>query len=277
MNVDDLARRAGRELREGVHVDADAALDELHRAAPRRRRAHVVVALATAAAALALAIGAGQLLEGSQRTPDAVDRPTKPSAPKVQQPVTACRNPLVSCLDDHRYQYALPTPMTWTVPRGFGTPYSGIGPTLVETYRLDDTGGVTVVEGVRAATAHESPRPVASVGSAHELVRWIARRPFLSSSVIRRSELDGLPAWSVEVDVKPGSPDGPASCTGQGIPCYPLLYEPGGAFTGAWDGITGRYTAVDLPGSGVAVVWTWTFTGEMPVESDTLVDSIRWG
>ncbi|MBA2953754.1 hypothetical protein GON03_05455 [Nocardioides sp. MAH-18] len=56
MNIDELARRAGHDLRQTTPFDTDMALRELHRAAPRRRLAQIVAVCATAALVVVAAV-----------------------------------------------------------------------------------------------------------------------------------------------------------------------------------------------------------------------------
>ncbi len=281
MNIDDIARRAGRDLREAVHVDVVAAFDELHRVAPRRRRAHALVTVAAAASVLLLVVGAAQLLGNvaPKQASGPVGRPTAMPSEADQQPGLGCSNPLITCHDGRTYTVALGVPMTWTLPPGFGAPYSGADPTdtFVETYRLDGSGGVSVFQHVNAAAEQAVPRAVPAIRTAEALADWIAERPFLSSSTIRETEVAGLPAWTVEVVVRRGMPEGPATCNSR-IACYPVLFVPAttsGWVAGAWEGMTSQYTVLDLPSSGVMVVWSWTFDTDFPPAADTLVDTIR--
>lgn len=279
MNIDEIARRAGRDLRESVHVDVHAALEEIERVAPRRRRAHVLVTVAAAASVLVLLAGAAQLLGSAPRQEGApAEQPTGVPSEAVERPEFGCRHPLITCHGGRTYTVDLAVPMTWTLPPGFGAPYSGGGPTdgSVETYRRDRSGGVTVLQHVSAAAEAALPRPVPDVDTAEALADWIRERPFLSSSAVRETEVAGLPAWTVDVDVRPGLPEGPATCNSR-IACYPVLFVSTGTsgwVAGAWKGMTSRYTVLDLPGSGVMVVWSWTFGRDFLPAFDTLVDSI---
>jgi hypothetical protein len=283
MNIDDMARRAGQDLRERVRVDVQAALEEFQRVAPRRRRAHVVVGAVAVASLVLILAGAAQWLgTGVTRSDDPVDRPTEPPFSSPSAPATGigCQNARITCDGGRSYTVHLDVPMTWELPPGFGAPYSGAGPTsgFIETYLDGHRAGVSVFQHVAAAALKASADRVSSVRTAEEFVNWVASRPFLSSSTVRAGEFDGRPAWSVEVEVPPGAPDGPGTCNSQ-IPCYPIMALADGDrlwIAGTWEGMTGRYTALDLPGSGITVVWSWSFGSHIPSEVDDLVGTIRF-
>ncbi len=279
MNIDEIARRAGRDLRESMHVDVYAALEEVQRVAPRRRRARALVAVAAAALILLLVVGAAQLMGNPpNQAGGPAGRPSSVPSERVQQPAVGCNNPLITCHGRRTYTVDLRVPVTWTLPPRFGAPYSGSSPTdtYVETYLLDSSGGVGIAQHVSAAAEEAVPQAVPAIGTAEALADWIAERPFLASSAVRETELAGLPAWTVEVEVRPGLPEGPATCSSR-IACYPVLFVPSGSsgwVAGAWEGMTSRYTVLDLPSSGVMVVWSWTFGTDFPPAIDRLVETI---
>jgi hypothetical protein len=282
MRFEETASRAGRDLQNAVHADVEAALAELRVAAPRRRRARVAGTLC--AAAVILALGAGAVAwwgtPTAQRGQQPADQPRSSSptpSSATTKTGTGCRFPRVTCLGQRRVTIAMTVPVTWTVPRGFKVPYSGQppGPTMAETYLLDEQGGVTVVEDVRAATGGAAPRPVGDVTTADSLAQWIAQRPFLDASDPRPTTVDGIAAWTVEATVKAGRGPGPAQCS-TSIPCFPVVLT-GPQLIGTWSEVVSRYTVLDLPGAGMTLVWSWGLDRAVPAAAQSLVDSIRFG
>lgn len=277
MNVDELARRAGRDLRELERFDVEEGLDQLQRVVIHRRRVHATLAVSAVACVVLVVLAATWLhVRDTRQSTDPVGQPT--GAPSDGPPTSANDCGLrVSCLGGRTYTVALDAPVTWTLPRGFEAPYSG-SPSRdsVETYYRGGRAGVTVLEHVRAATASATPRAVPGVGTAEELANWIANRPFLSSSSITSGELDGHRTWSVDVEVPRGVPEGPATCNAR-LACYPVLFQADRTSfwtAGAWPDITSRYTVLDQPGAGITVVWSWSNEGKIPPVVDEVVDSI---
>jgi hypothetical protein len=279
MSIDDLARRAGQDLRQVTSVDVEAALEDLQRAVPRRRRAHAVAATCVVLAVLVLLAGTTRwLLPEASRVVPPANQPSVSDTSTPSVPVyDGCDIPLITCRGGRQYTVALRVPMDWTLPKGFGAPFSGIPPQpgFIETY-LNFDAGLSVLEGVHAARNQADSAAVPGITTAEALTNWIAQRPFLSASRVRTGTVDGRRAWVVDVEVSPDLPPGPATCT-NGITCYPVLLQ-GTLTTGAWHGITSRYTVLDLPGTGVTVLWSWALDGAViPRPVDDLVQSIRFG
>ena len=84
MNIDELARRAGHDLRQATPSDAERALQHLHRAAPRRRVAQIVAVCATAA----LVVVAVVVFSRQASRTDGVG-PIKPDTPPSGVPYAA--------------------------------------------------------------------------------------------------------------------------------------------------------------------------------------------
>jgi hypothetical protein len=257
MTIEDLARAASADLRSHTTTDLDAGLDAVLATHSRRRRqSRVTIALA-AAAAVAAAWWGGASFSGHPTAPEPAPAPS-PTSPSG---VTVCADKLVTCLGDRTYRFALDRPVTWQIPHGFGV-NSGVGATSleVESYARSGSSGVTVMESVRAA----SPASLAASGvpaTADAFVHWLADRPYLRASAARRTTFDGRPAWRVRVAVKRHQGSGPGRCGGvptAGEPCHPIVYQDG-AIAGLWSDMTADYTALDVPGSGTMVVWSWAF------------------
>jgi hypothetical protein len=276
MSIHDLARAASKDLRTHTTADVDAGLGALHVAHTRRQRRSRATAALVAAAAVAAAWWGGASFGHHGSTPDpAPPRPT----PGLHQP--ACSDPMVTCHGHRTFDFALQTPVTWRIPRGYGV-NSGAGATtrLVESYAPSGSAGVTVLEGVRAASPTGS-RAVAGVpADASGFVHWLASRPYLNASVPRRTTLDGRPAWQVTVSRVPHSGHGLGRCAGGpvgGLPCRAITFQDG-SVTGIWGDMTADYTAFDLSGSGTTVVWSWAFGHDTRAlaHNQTVAGGLSW-
>jgi hypothetical protein len=163
VNVDHLAGRAGHDLRESVRVDVDAELAGFHRAAARRRRTNASLVVATVLLALLAVTGLARWLEPS------AERSNAPVAPPTDVPSSSsagfgtgvgCDNLRVACRGSRTSTIYLDVPFMWTLPRGFGAPYSGeLSSAFVETYLRSAGAGVTVLEHVSAATGRSCRHP----------------------------------------------------------------------------------------------------------------------
>lgn len=256
MTVEERARRAAHDLRQATPADVEAGLTELRRAMPRRRRAHAAAVVASLAAVLVLVAAPRWLAPEDEASGRPGNEPSVATAPDQDAPpANHCDSALITCHGGRAYTVNLKVPMDWILPRGFQAPYSGsrLSSRFVETYRTAQDGGVTVLQNVSAASGQRRPAaivPVPDVSSAESFAVWIAGRPFLSSSAVRADRVDGHPAWTVDVELAPGLPPGPATCAGL-FDCYPIMIQDGGFFVGAWEGLTSRFTVLDLPGAGI--------------------------
>ena len=278
MSVHDLARAASADLRAHTVADVEAGLDARFVAHTRRRRT-TRVAIASAAA-VAVLVG-GSAVTGLGRQPSRLE-PTGPttSSTPVPQATGVCHDALVRCLGDRTYVFGLSTPVTWQIPQGYGV-NSGVGATshMVESYSSSGPDGVTVMEGVKAAS--QTSRLAAGVpDTAEGFVRWLAGRPYLVASPVRRVTVGGRDAWHVRVTLRPHVAPGPGRCSGTpgAQSCYPVTWQ-AGAITGIWSDMNADYTAFDSPTAGTVVVWSWAF-GHVPGDlhrNQRAVDGLSWG
>ncbi|WP_151083739.1 hypothetical protein [Nocardioides cynanchi] len=269
MSIDDLARTAAADLRAHTHADLDAGLDALLVVHPRRRRLRAATAIAVAAAAVvAVAWWASAGLPGRHSSPEPTHVPTGPVDP-------ACAAARVLCHGDRTYTFGLHRPVTWQIPQGYGVNSgAGASTSMVESYAVHRPAGVTVMEGVRAAsrTSRAATRvPPTPSGFIH----WLAERPYLRASAVRRTTLDGRPAWQVRVAVRSHHTNGPGRC--DGFPCHPITFQRG-AVTGVWADMTADYTAFRVRGAGTVVVWSWAFAHDTTAlaHNHRVVDGLSW-
>jgi hypothetical protein len=267
MSVHDLARAASADLRSHTVADVDAGLEVLLVAHARhRRRAGFATAVVAAAAVAAAWWGVAGL--GDHRTsPEPAPAPTTTGPPLlVPQAVDVCQRARVTCLGDRTYTFALDSPVTWQIPRGYGVD-SGNGATsfMVESYSQRSSAGVTVMEGVRAASRNSPTANPRVPANAKAFVQWVASRSFLDASAVRRVTFDGRVGWRVRVDLKRHADGGHGRCTvtAPTQPCHAITYQDG-AITGLWSDLSAEYTAVDVPGGGTTVVWSWAFGHDRP-------------
>ena len=286
MNLDDVARRASRELREVVSAETAPDFSEFQHLATSRRRTRIALAAAILAVLLGAVTGATQWLDsGSGRRSG---EPAHEVSPTTLQETTAaadqfgCLHPRITCGPGQQmYGVDLDVDLTWKLVHDFGAPYSGSGPTdtFVESYLADRQAGVSVFEQVQVAAQQRSPRPLADIRTAQEFITWVSERPYLQASSVRRTTLSGQPAWTVDVRVPHDAAAGPGRCINHAA-CHPVIYQAGAGspwIAGLWGGMTARYTAIDLDGAGITVVCSWSFEGQIPWESDEMVEWIHFG
>jgi hypothetical protein len=277
--IEQLAHTSAEELRTGATSNVEAGLADLHLRQARRRRRTGVLAAAAVVFATGLGLGAGVVLTRAHddRAPTPTHPVTSTDSANLDDPV--CSAPLVDCLGDRTYRFALTRPVEWALPPSFGA-NSGTGAThlLVESYRqTSPTAGVTVLERVRASSPDSAaPAPGVDTGP-QALVRWIASRPYVDAGPVTTTTLDGRPAWRVRVTVSHGAPPGDRLCNSADR-CHLITYQPDGRTTGLYPDMAAQYIALRLPGGGTTVVWSWIFSAN-PRHLGTLeeaVHSISW-
>lgn len=280
--LDFLARRAASDLETATSTDPGLGLAGLY-AGQTRHRSHTRVA---AAVVLLAALSAGWfgrgMITGDQVAPAVNPTPRVTTPPAVLHGgpwARLCQAANVSCLGHHTYRLELVAPVRWHLPDGSEVADGGPTTDAVETYwtHRGNRAGVSVLENVRPAATGPVPAPAPGVSAtASGFVHWLADRPFLVASAPRRVTLAGHPGWQVRVWLRAGEPAGPGACA-NGFACYPVTTN-GPGITGIWDDMVADYTAVDLPGHGTAVVWSWAFGHDTAAlaRNHVLVDGISW-
>jgi hypothetical protein len=260
MSIDSLARQLSRVTREQVEasLDVEAKLQELHITRVRRRRARLGAAMAASCAAFALAV---VMLPGETAPEEpAVARPTPSAETRSDCPDHAA----VTCPDDSTVVIEGRVPYTLRIPSNFSRDLDvSAAPLSVDADReeKDVSAGVTVLTGVRAAGRDGG-------AGAEALARWVRSRSFLRASRVEQGTLDGLDAWTVQVELANRKPlTSSEACNGASQGCWAVLEQPGrgGRRTGVWDTMVtmvSRYTFLDVPGLGVVAVWSWAFGGD---------------
>ena len=149
------------------------------------------------------------------------------------------------------------------------------GATAVEDYRTDvGTVGVTILEQARPVRYDDSWETDRTAGTtARSVARWLADRPFFSGAVASRITVGGLPSWRVAPTVRGGAR-------------MPVIKGEAAAPTFAGDEVSigssptldGEYVVLDVPGAGLTVIWTWSYSRGPAVlaESRSYVDALRF-
>ena len=279
MSIDDLAREAAADARRQAvqRVDTGSMLGQLHRMRRTRNIASVVSVLGLVAVVL---LGGGLLARqydtASIPLPPAT-QPTPTASAARSIPNDGCSDEVVTCLGDDRYHLALQVPVTVTVPGNFDSNFNVWDTTSLEVYRNDfKTVGVTVLESpVPVLDDGSATRDVSAGSTAEAQAAWLAQRPFLGHTHVTRTTLDGRTAWRVTGTLKPGA----KLTTRKTAQMVAPTFFGGTAKAGYWPGLVAEYTLVDVPGSGVTVIWSWAVYEHSRVlrANQPLIDSMHFG
>jgi hypothetical protein len=257
MSIDDIARRAGQDLRTAVGTGEDidlhsglAAVQEAH--ARRRRRRH---ALAAAVAAVAVAASVQAVRAGDQRTP--TPTPAHQDSQSTSPSTNACiDNQYVACMGASQVSVVVgPARFRAELAEGFtAQPSTGQAPAIVDLLQHTGQAGVTLFFDPQPA---DGSKPGTS---ALDLASWISTRPYLEASHPRRAHLGGRPAWVVDARLTvDAARKVEAPCNADQVECWALLKSGATEWqTGPWTGMVCSYYVVGGPG-GRYVVWSWAF------------------
>ncbi len=277
MNVHDVARRAGADLRaevgEDLGRDLRTGLTGVQRAHDRRRRRRGVAGSVLVTAALVGALAVLGPLGGT-------------SAPEPSGPVTSLPSPSRSaadtCTPDAVVSCVGPaggaghhggTSFSARLPKGFWTQPASSPPTLaVDLYQRKARAGVTLMPDLRPVGSSSAP------ADAHALATWISTRPLLEASDVIPTRIGGQRAWRVEARLRHNVPAGLDGCNGGQRACWPLLETgPSGWETGVWADMVCSYYVLDGPVGHPVAIWAWSFddSTEALRLNDEVVRSIR--
>jgi hypothetical protein len=249
-DIEELARRSGARLRDEVAytLDVDASLGLLRGRQQHQRRTRAAAVCAAVAAAVGV-FGTVAVV----RDPGGTEPEPAPS------PDSACADAPadVQCLSGGRIHVDRRHSFTLTLPDGFESPVT-VGEGGAQLYRIDksDDAGVMFYDDATPARTGQHL-------TADRLAHWVTTRPFLESGVLRRTTVDGLPAWQVRVVARHVPRTWAGSCNGLQTECWPLFVNPRPGTTpwesGPWRGMASQYTFLDLPGGETFVIWSWAF------------------
>lgn len=276
MSIDELAREAAAEARRRAvqRVDTGRMLVDLHRT---RRSRSVASAASLLGLVVALLIGGGLLARQYDTTAPVTSggRPTPTSAVPSQSP--GCGDAVVTCLGDGRFRVALAAPVVVSVPQNFTTDFSVPDMAWMEIYRKDfPTVGVTILENPVPVRDDDSwTRDVSAGTTARSEATWLANRPFLTHTELTRTVVGGRTAWRVSGVLKPGAKLLAWKESHAAAPTFALSTST----TGYWPGLVSEYTFVDVPNSGVTVIWSWAVNEHTRVLKDNqpLIDGLQFG
>jgi hypothetical protein len=272
MSIDQVARRAGADLRTAVarDLDVDASFAALEGTRRRRRRARVVAAgVALAAAATLLTV-----LPASA--------PRAPAPPSTSTRSTPCLgDEHVTCPSPDQVQVRAAVPYDVHLPTVFeGEPGSSRSSAWVEFFQRtpgmhQSEAGVTVMTGVEPARSGKHL-------AARALAYWVAGRPFIAPTTVERTSVDGFPAWRVDATLREGEPRSQRSwCESIQFECRALLQPDVGRTeweTGPRRGETGYYLFVDVAGPHTVAIRSWAAEGNTAAfgANDQLIDGLTF-
>jgi hypothetical protein len=247
MSIDELGRTAAADARRKAtqEVDPKMMLQQLHRT--HRNRNLVAVGVAVAA----VAVGATLLVRS-----DVLSADNQQPGVHAPSPAPFCPDG-ATCLGGNRYRVALPVPVTISLPSNFrNQEFNNIGTQAVENYRNDVNAGVTVMERVEPVKPDDSITRDPSGGStAHAMAVWLSHRPFVVGARVTSTTVDGMPGWTVSATMRPGTRATAQIGAERGVPTF------ADNASRSWFGpnlTSADYTLLDLPGGGVALIWSWT-------------------
>lgn len=282
--IDELALAAAHELRRTITSDLEAGLLELYAGHRRRRRRNL--AAAAAAAALAIALGVGWW-GGHSTTREAPVSPPNPAPTHGVGRSQVCNAP-VHCLGPATYRFALTRPVTWHVPGGYQVSSGPPTPWMLRAepqreqqgggpYQYDAVAGITVLEGMRAASADGQSEASQVADTPQAFMSWLAAQPYLHASPVTPMRMDGRPAWHMRVSLVDLGTNGPALCSAT-VACYPLTVTPDGRMDGIWGSMAADLTAFRLQGAGTTLVWSWAFSHDQGglARNDRAVRGLTW-
>jgi hypothetical protein len=274
MSIDQLARRAGADLRTSVlrDLDVDAAFAALAGTRRRRRRARGITAGVAVAASATAAFAAWPFSGLTVSAPDPA-HPGKSYCLGTEQ---------VTCPARDVVQVRTTVPYDVRLPEAFvGDPNVNRAPGWVEFYQRTPgvsgtRAGVTVLSGVDPA------RSTKHLG-ARQLAYWVAGRRFIAPTTVERTSVDGFPAWRVDVSLREGEPRSQSGwCESIQFECRALLRPDDGSTSweaGPRRAVVGHYVIVDVPGPHTVAIWSWVAEGNTAAfgVNDELIGSLTFG
>jgi hypothetical protein len=293
MSIDTRGRTAAEGLRAATPpVDAGTMLRSMHER--RRQRSRRVVIAATLAVALAVGVVSAAVRQ-SQAPAGPGRRPTPgPSCPAPfpsTRPIAQGQSVAgMTCLGGRSFRRELQVPMTFTLPPTLAVAIeTGDSDYLFWAGRLragalDHDTGVVVMEQVVAIRPTLTPPEGAAAAvvvdtaagtTAESVARWLSERPFVDGAVVTETTLGGRRAYRVDLSrgaanfIRNGQPYGWVFANGTG---------PQASRLGVGPDTHVRCWLLDVPGAGLAMVWSQTNRSQADLElNQPLVDSIRFG
>jgi hypothetical protein len=146
-------------------------------------------------------------------------------------------------------------------------------------YQYATVAGITVLEGVRAASADGRAAAASQVADTpRALVSWLAAQPYLHTSAVTPTRIYGRPAWHVRITLAHLGGDRPTASCNHTVACYPLTVTPDQGMNGIWGSMVADLTAFRLPGAGTTLVWSWAFSHDQGAlaRNESAVRGLTW-
>jgi hypothetical protein len=171
--------------------------------------------------------------------------------------------------------------VTIHAPANFDQDANLCGGSGLEAYRNDVNGtGVTVIEHAVPVRYDKSwKRDRAAGTSVSSIAQWLASRPFLTHTSIKKVTVDGLAGQQVSGQLKPGA-DLPADGASLGVDFVaPTFAGEGGCHAGYHRNLFGNYTLMTVPGAGITVIWSWTIQNDhtLIAANQAFIDALSFG
>ena len=276
MSIDARGRAAADELKSVMaRGGVVGSVDEIRSTSRRRRARRSVVgaSLTVALVALTGVLVAVNWPQSSSTSPASTGGQSPSPTPSLNSAL--CEDPAVVCDGRTVSVSSLPASVTVTLPTGFPADNVSFDASMVQA--AIHFHGVTVFEHVRPMQwqRYSSVDPTAG-STAQSMATWLAHRPFVQPTEVRPVTIGGRHGYLVDVALRPGA-DLPA--TKAGHPAGITFTAGHGSAAVSAQLKRARYVLIDVPGAGVAVIWSWTYGG--PVSdlevNQPLADSVRFG
>lgn len=281
MSVDERGQSAVLELSAATRAISLPRVSDVRGSSMRRQRARVGSTAVVCAALLSVGLlSATRITAATEAPPASVPTPTASATFGL-----ACQFPGISCSAGRiRASGDLLVPLSFVPTAGLNTDDIAPGGTSLTVRRTQGgrVSGITVLERPVAVDGVNDRDVVALLGAdAATTASWLATRPFALPTAAQPTEVGGLPAYRVDLTLRPGAD----------LPSFALGHAAGVTFVTVGD--AGRdattavsqelshttYYLVDLPGHGLVVTWVWSIGGSADdvASMGELVRSLRFG
>jgi hypothetical protein len=294
VSIDTRGRMAADGLREAASpIDGGTMLRAMHDLRRRRNRGTVLAGVMAAVVVVSVVVVA--IRPAAQNT-EPGGRPTAGNgcpAPfaGVRPPAFGYQLAGLTCLGGRTFRADMSTPLTFELPPTFAV---DIAASEVRTHLslnqprsgVPDHDWTAVLVTERAVALR--PKLVGDLGagghwqavvdpsagtSPQSVARWLTKRSFVAAATVTPTTVSGYPAYRVDLT---GSGT-PAPGGGPEIPVLTdIAADPSGLFT-VWPRLHVRVWLFDLPGTGLAMVWSQSPRNPADLDvADAVVDSLRF-
>jgi hypothetical protein len=290
VSIDIRGRMAADGLREAASpIDGGTMLRAMHDLRRRRNRRAVLAGVMAAVVVVSVVVVA---VRPAAHTAEPGGAPTTGNgcpAPFAGVHPLAFGDQLagLTCLGGRTFRTDLAVPLAFELPPTYAVDIAAsevrtlLSLNLLEGGVAHDQPRVLVTERVVAIKAKpavgSTPMQIlldpAAGTSPQSVARWLTKRSFVAAATVTATTVAGYPAYRVDLTGS-GTP-----ATGGG-PEIPVLTDkaadPSGLFT-VWPGLHVRVWLFDLPGTGLAMVWSQSPHDEADLDvADAVVNSLRF-